>query len=121
MTYQSGSTTEKLQLLLNTKEAIAKAIEDRGIRLTNRNKFSTYPSEIRKIQINGWYTNYTHNILPSLTTSSGSTTLSIPSFTTSETTEVSEEMMNNIKITLLTIPNLSTSESYSIEESEETV
>ena len=56
MTYQSGSTTEKLQLLLNTKEAIAKAIEDRGIRLTNRNKFSTYPSEIRKIQINGLHT-----------------------------------------------------------------
>ena len=58
MTYLSGSTTEKLNLLLDTKEKIAQAIENRGIRLANRAKFSSYPDEIKKIVVRNWYTNY---------------------------------------------------------------
>ena len=76
----SGTTAAKLQLLLDTKEAIAKAIEDRGVQLTNRAKFSTYPDEIKKIKIQEWYTNYTSTNMPALSTDAQTIVLSLPEF-----------------------------------------
>ena len=82
MTYLSGSTTEKLNLLLDTKEKIAQAIESRGVRLADRAKFSSYPDEIKKIVVRNWYTNYTFELLGSVTSSSVDDLHKVPQFTT---------------------------------------
>lgn len=52
----AGTTKDKLDLLMATKEAIRKAIEDMGVNLVDGSKFSSYPAAIRGINTLGFNT-----------------------------------------------------------------
>lgn len=46
-----GTVVEKLNKVIQTKEDIAAAIAEKGVKITDKEAFSTYSEKIREIQI----------------------------------------------------------------------